>query len=257
MFYVAWHVRLAQYYKNDTEQQEKNHCRDISDIPQQEHRESKDVHPTKPRKKHHNDYDEDYSPNSKSKKSKHKKRSHSKSRKRSLSKSHKHEYYCESDSKRSKSDSVKTESCKSDSSLKSESLKNEAVKDSSKYQVSSANERTGTMVEHHVMNVNCKTVKQAAATNSQQSAQHCLGSNTVSVSVPVPGDSAPSNSHTPANVHSPIKKPLSNDKQSCTPNKVSPNKSSLTPKKSPKKELKPPVDLLDQIMRGMDGKNWN
>lgn len=260
---------MAQYYKNEGEQQpEKNHCRDLSDVHQTEHRESKDVHTPKPKRKYHEDYDEDYTPNSRSKRNKHKKRSHSKSRKRSVSKSDKND--CSSDSKRSKTDS-KTETCKSDSkseSCKSEIKKTEPRNESKdeikdlknelkdlKNQSTNGKEkkRDSTKDSDVSYKVNCKAEKQHV-TNSVSSMVTC---GTVSVGATSTysniGSTLPTQN---ASSQSPLKKTVP-EKLNTTPIKTNLNKV-LTPKKTPKKEnSKPPVDLLDEIMRGMDGKNWN
>lgn len=240
-YFSAWHVRLAQYYKTESETDTNSHLRETLSDPIHEYRESRDVTIHEKLKKKHSTHTNEYTqiPNSKhssDSRTKHKKRSRSKTRKRSLSKTRKHDH--ESDSKRRKSDSSLS---RQSSTHNGKVLGYETPK-----------KKNQPRLDPHEDNVtlNCK---------SEKSDKHqILNHTTVSTSTNTNSVLVTHNN----SLQTPIK--LIPDKVSTTPKpspsstKLGPSTGLSTPKKNHKKsELKAPVDLLDKIMRDMDGKNWS
>lgn len=230
--FIAWHVRLQQYYKSGSETEKNNQTIELSEEPVHEYRESKDVHLEKPKKKHDHEHNSSFR-SSDSERRKHKKRSHSKTRKRSLSKSSssKDEHDGEFQAKKRKSDSSPVKHA----TINGKDINHDS--DMKKKQTLSPKDRKPT----DIVKLNSKeTIKHisppASSTNNSNTHVPPLSSDSTNVS--------PKSSKTEPKIHSPIKSPLKSN--------------SVTPKKSFKKnETKSPVDLLDKIMRDMDGKNWN
>lgn len=236
--FSAWHVRLAQYYKTDSESDKNNHLRETLSDPIHEYRESKEASITEKLKKKHTS---EHTPSSKhsSERSKHKKRSRSKTRKRSLSKSRKHDH--NSESKRRKSDS----------SLSRQSLHN--GKDLG-YETPKKKDHVSRR-DSNDDKVNSKSEKNDKHTPSRPtSSTNTNSTNTISISTMT---------HNNSSLQTPTKTEMLPDKVviTCKPSPSSTKSLGITtPKKNHKKsesKTPAPVDLLDKIMRDMDGKNWS
>lgn len=241
---IAWHVRLAQYYKTESDHEKNNHLRDTPiDNPICEYRESKDasiheklkkihaVEHTPTSNKHSERSERDRSSDrSERERSKHKKRSRSRTRKRSSSRSRKHDH--ESDSKRKKFDTSSTYNGNKEPVYETPKKKDLSRRDSNEDKI------------------NCKSDKHSTPHRSSHSNN-------------IPVQTHHSTMQTPTKIKINLDKPVMTGNS--TP-KASPSAKTLgmvTPKKSytPKKPetTKSPatVDLLGQIMRDMDGKNWS